>query len=274
MTNAPHSLYPALPDAAPDEQDNLLCSLSDWARLQPFVSLRLLTAQTPAADARAASGKAIITYVLAGDAAYADSTGKRGTLHKSAWVWMIAGSGLCYSIAPLTHDFAAIEVCIALSPALENSPPQSAYQSAVPTPPADPVQVLIGWHDKNRSQFAAPSQVNYFLVQLSAQQRWCYELPLNHQLGWAALISGRVQTAAGALHPKRVSAFHRPGEPIEFHAQEDSILVLGSAMEFGYDLITHAGSVHTSREALQQGLQGIAAAAKTHPHLLCPHTST
>lgn len=258
-TLSPHSLTTTAADhSAPD---NLLRSLQDWARLQPFVSLRLLGAQTLTPETQSASGKAIITYVLAGEADFADSTGKRSRLSKGGWAWVIAGSGVGYSIAPLSGDFAAIEVCIALSPALENAPAQSTYLDSAATAPSDPVQVLIGWHDKQRSQFAIPSQVNYLVVRLNAHQRWCYELPLNHQFAWVALVSGRVYTGAGELLPQAVTRILRPTDKIDVLAQESSVLVLGSSMEFGYDLVFHEGSVHTSREALQAGLQGRNSAA-------------
>ena len=234
--------------------DNLFGLLQDWARLQPFVSLRLVGAHSPAIQS--ASGQAIITYVLAGEAEFADSTGKRSHLSKGGWGWIIAGSGMSHSIAPLSRDFSAIEVCIALSPALENAPAQSAYLDAAAAAPIGPVQVLIGWHDKQRSQFAIPSQVNYLVVRLNAQQHWSYELPLNHQSAWVAVLSGRVHTGAGELLPQAVTCIQRPTDKIEILAQESSVLVLGSAMEFGYDLLFEPGSVHTSREALQVGLQG------------------
>lgn len=253
-TLSPHSLTTTAVDQGP--QDNLLGSLQDWARLQPFVSLRLVRAQTLTPETQSASGKAIINYVLAGEADFADSTGKRSRLSKGGWAWVIAGSGVGYSIAPLSHDYAAIEICIALSPALENAPPQSAYLDSVAAAPINPVQVLIGWHDKQRSQFAIPSQVNYLVVRLNAHQHWSYDLPLNHQFAWVALVSGRLQTSTGELLPQAVTRIQRPTDKIEVLAQESSVLVLGSSMEFGYDLVFHEGSVHTSREALQLGLQG------------------
>lgn len=245
--------------AAHSAPGNLFESLQDWARLQPFVSLSLVGAQTPAIQS--ASGQAIITYVLAGEAEFADSTGKYSRLGKGGWAWVIAGSGISYSIAPLSRDFAAIEVRIALSPALENAPAQSAYLDAAAAAPIDPVQVLIGWHERQRSQFAIPSQVNYLVVRLNAHQHWSYELPLNHQSAWVAVLSGRAQTGAGELLPQTLTRMQRPTGKIDILAQESSVLVLGSAMEFGYDLLIESGSVHTSREALQTGLQGVERAA-------------
>ena len=53
----------------------------------------------------------------------------------------------------------------------------------------------------------------------------------------------------------------RPTDKIDILAHESSVLVLGSSMEFGYELLIESGSVHTSREALQTGLQGVERAA-------------
>lgn len=280
MNISPKDMYPGLGASAQQDKDNLIKILSDLEKVKPFISFKIFTAQATSnntgsktnnnknnssenqTDLIAASGQAILTYVVAGEAAYSDSTGKRGILKKDGWSWIIAGSGICYSIEPLTSDYVGVQVCIALSPALENSAAQSAYLDSVAKMPNDPVQVLIGWHDKSRSKFAIPSQVNCFVVHLKAHQRWRYELPLNHKLAWMGLISGHLQTSAGDVQPQDVNTFNRTDEKIEFHALTDSILVLGSSMEFGYDLMFQQNSVHTSTEGLLLGLKGIAEAKR------------
>ena len=249
------------------DQDNLISASNDAAKIKPFISLKRFTADTRSANQHAAltpaSGMAIITYVLAGAATYADSTGKQGVLDKDGWAWMIAGSGIWYSIEPATSDYVAMQVCIALSPALENSLPRSAYMAPAISAPHEPTQVLIGWHGKQRSEFAIPAQVNYLVVHLNAHQQWCYDLPLNHQFAWIALISGSLTTSAGDELAQGVTVFNRAIGTMDFHASADAILVVGSAQEFDYDLVAYNNSVHTSSEALHLGLQGIAATANT-----------
>ncbi|WP_331352777.1 pirin family protein [Cellvibrio sp. UBA7671] len=246
-------------------KNNLFAAESDIEKIKPFVSLNLLSAQSLQGEPALtpASGQAIITYVIAGEAAYSDSTGKQGRLQKDSWAWVIAGAGIWHSIAPITRDFIAVQMGIALSPALENSPPQTAYLQAEPNAAdGDPAKLLIGWHGKKRSDFAIPSQLNYLVVPLKTQQYWSYELPLNHQFAWVTVVSGLVTTSTGKTLPSGVSIFNRPTAKIDFHAQADSILVLGSSLEFGHDLILQNTSVHTSTEALQLGHNGISAAAK------------
>lgn len=265
-------IYRFMEDPYQQDKNNLITAESDLEKIKPFISLELFTARTmpgensPGASQPTltpASGKAIITYVVSGEAAYSDSTGKRGILKKDGWSWVITGSGIWYSIEPITSDYVGVQLCIALSPALENSPPQCAYLDPVLTAQDDPAQLLIGWHGKNRSTFAIPSLMNYLVVHLNAQQRWRYELPLNHQFAWVAVVSGRVETTEGEIHPNSVTVFSRPVAKIEFHALADSILVLGSSAEFGHDLIFQNGSVHTSTEALHLGFKGISEARKT-----------
>jgi redox-sensitive bicupin YhaK (pirin superfamily) len=246
-------------------KNNLLAAENDVEKIKPFISLNLLSAHSQQGEPALtpASGQAIITYVIAGEAAYSDSTGKQGRLKKDDWSWVIAGSGIWHSIVPITSDYIGVQVCIALSPALENSPPQSAYlHPELNAPGDDPAKLLIGWHGKNRSDFAIPSQLNYLVVPLKAQQRWSYELPLNHQFAWVAVISGHLATSKGEMLPNSLGIVNRPTAKMDFHAQVDSILVLGSSLEFGHDLIVHQGSVHTSSEALQIGCKGISAAGK------------
>lgn len=244
-------------------KNNLFAAESNVEKIKPFVSLNLLSTQRQQGEPALtpASGQAIITYVIAGEATYSDSTGKQGRLQKDGWAWVIAGAGIWHSIEPITRDYIAVQVCIALSPALENSPPQSAYlHPELNAPGDDPARLLIGWHGKNRSDFAIPSQLNYLVVPLKAQQHWSYELPLNHQFAWVAVVSGLVTTSEGKTLPNSMSIFNRSTAKMDFHAQADSILVLGSSLEFGHDLIFQNSSVHTSNEALQIGYKGISAA--------------
>lgn len=246
-------------------KNNLFAAESDVEKIKPFISLNVISAQHLQGEAALtpASGQAIITYVIAGEAAYSDSTGKQGRLQTDGWAWVIAGAGIWHSIAPTTRDYIAVQVCIALSPALENSPPQSAYLNPeLNAQGDDPARLLIGWHGKNRSDFAIPSQLNYLVVPLKAEQYWSYELPLNHQFAWVAVARGCVTTGEEKMQPDSVRIFNRPTAKINFHAQADSIVVLGSSLEFDHDLVFQNSSVHTSNEALQIGCKGISAAEK------------
>lgn len=243
----------------------------DLAHIKPFISLKYLAGRNVTETNRAtltpASGQAIITYVISGEADYSDSTGKHGVLKPDGWSWVISGAGIWYSLAPRTKDYMAVQLCIALSPALENAPPQCAYINTddfTEEKPAedDPAQVLIGWHGKSRSKFAVPALLNYLVVHLEAGQTWNYEFPLNHNFAWMAIISGRLLAAKHEILPNTVTIFKRPTEKIECRAVTGSIVVVGSSADFDHDLISQHGSVHTSIDALRLGLKGISDAEK------------
>lgn len=250
---------------------DLFAALSGIEKIKPFLSLALCDAKTASINKEEtaspvlmpASGQAIITYVISGEATYCDSTGKQGVLKKDEWAWVISGAGILHSIQPTTADYLAVQVRIALSPALENSQPQSAYQPPALKMPNDPVQVLMGWHGNKRSDFAAPSLINYFVIHLNANQQWGYELPLNHQCAWVLLVSGQVnvngEEKISFYKPPshHLDIYERPIDSINFTAVTNSILVLGSAVEFDYELLFQENSVHTSVESLQNGLSGI-----------------
>ena len=270
MSTSLKDTYHSMGDTYQQDKDSLITQ-SHLAQIKPFTSLKRFTTRNSSKTIRPtftpASGQAIITYIVSGEAAYSDSTGKHGILKKDGWAWVISGAGIWYSLEPITSDYVAIQLCIALSPALENSPPQSAYLNPdLPTrdksPQDDPAQVLIGWNGKNRSKFAVPSLLNYLVVHLDAHQTWSYEFPLNHQFAWVAVISGRLESAKGEMRPNSLTIFRRPTEKIECRALTDSIVVLGSSADFDHDLIFQHHSVHTSAEALQLGLKGISEAEK------------
>lgn len=258
MNVSQNNLSPVSDMTYQHSENNLIGRLADATTLSPFISLKYLTNATKTC----ASGSAIITYVVSGEAIYSDSTGKSGKLKKNEWSWILAGSGIGYSLTPKTLDYLAIEMCIALSPALENAAPQSAYQAATTRTQKNPVEVLMGWNGNNRGEFAYPSLINYFVIHLKAQQQWTFELPLNHQFSWAAIVSGHVQTAEGKNLHNHAALLDQSSRKTVFHALSDSTLILGSSPEFGYDLVFHNNSVHTSPEALLLGLKGIATAEK------------
>jgi redox-sensitive bicupin YhaK (pirin superfamily) len=267
MQNSIRKISPSTKNITQHCNENLIAQQGIVERMKPFVSLTFFTAEdisnTTPFSLIAASGQAIITYVISGEALYVDSTGKRGVLKKGGWSWVIAGAGIVYSIEPKTSDYLSIQLCIALSPALENSPPQSAYLEPSLMAHAEPAEVLIGRDGNNMGEFALPSLMNYLVVQLSSKQNWIYELPINHHKVWIAVVSGSLVTDEGEIAPNEVTLLKRVGRKIRVYAATDTVFVLGSTQEFMHDLIFHKHSVHTSIEALQLGLKGITAAEKS-----------
>lgn len=244
------------------EHGNLIALQELGEKMKPFVSLKLLRAGSDAKISQAAlmpaSGQAIITYLIAGQAIYSDSTGKRGALTQDGWSWVISGAGVVSKLEPITSDYLAIQLCIALTPAMENSLPQSAYLNADEMEREGPAQVLIGWHGNHRGKFALPSLMNYVVVHLKARQTWHYEVSTNHHFAWVFLVGGGLATAEGEVTANKITILNRTSEKIRLCATADAVFVIGSSQDFMHDLIFQKNSVHTSREALQLSLETLA----------------
>jgi redox-sensitive bicupin YhaK (pirin superfamily) len=263
MQNSIRKIIPSTKKLDQRYNENLISQQSFEEKMKPFISLKLFTAEDISHALTPASGQAIITYVISGEALYVDSTGKRGVLKKNGWSWVIAGSGILYSIEPKTHDYLSIQLCVALSPALENSPPQSRYLDPRLIESDEPAQVLIGRDGSNMGEFSLPSLMNYLVVQLNHTQNWIYELPINHHSLWVAVVSGSLVTDEGEITSSEVIILKNNNRKSMVSATANTVFVLGSAQKFTHEIMCNNNSVHTSAEALSVGLKGIAAAEKS-----------
>ena len=100
----------------------------------------------------------------------------------------------------------------------------------------------------------APRGINYLLVTLKPGERWSYEPPAGHTVGWVAVgkgaLSGSERLSNGEL------VIFEPGEaPIACAGAEGTgaAFVLGSAVPHPYALHLGDYSVHTTADALAAG---------------------
>jgi len=240
------------------DSGNIIAQQHFREAINPFLSLKLVGAN-PARAAQAtdpvfASGQATITYVLAGHAVYEDSTGKRGLLKQGDVSWVLSGSGMWSRIEPTAKNYFAIELRVALAPALENSPPQSAWLDAGLVERQGPAALLIGWFGESRANFTLPSLMNCAVIKLSARQEWCYELPTNHSLVWVFVVNGALATAEGEIAANKMLLLNGQDGKIALSASADAVFVVGSSQAFGHDLMARQDSVHTSLDAMKMGI--------------------
>lgn len=244
------------------DSGNLIAQQNLSEKIKPFLSLKLIGAGQASDlqqdDLVYASGRATITYVISGQAVYADSTGKRGLLKQGGLSWVLSGAGAWSQITPATNNYLALELSVALAPALENSPTQSAWLDANLIERDGPAGLLVGWFGENKGNFTLPSLMNYALVNLRARQDWSYELPANHRVVWVFVISGALMAAEGEIAANQIRVLDGSSGKIKVRATAGSLFVVGSSQEFAHDLIAHKNSVHTSTDALQLGLDRLA----------------
>jgi redox-sensitive bicupin YhaK (pirin superfamily) len=199
------------------------------------------------------SGIATVTWIMEGNVSYEDTTGETGKIPTGGLEWMRAGGGVWHGgglgDSPRIRGF---QLWLALPPSLELGPAQSLYLKPDQIQRDGPVAVLLGRYGRAGSEIAAPAPINYLSVSLKAGERWTYQPPANHTVGWAAISRGSLRSPE-ALEAGELAAFEESNEPIAFHAVTDAELVVGSAVKHPHDLVLGYYSVHTSADALRQG---------------------
>ena len=197
------------------------------------------------------SGIATLTYLLAGDVSYEDSTGAKGELHAGSLEWMRAGGGVWHTGSGLTPG-KGFQLWISLPASLESVEAKSQYLPASAVPQVGPAKVLLGEHGGVRSLIDAPPGINYLGVELKAGERWRYVPPADHDVAWIALHRGALR-APEAVEEGELAVFAPGNDAIEFEAVADTGFVLGTAVKHPHDLVLGYYSVHTSAEALGAG---------------------
>ncbi len=238
-----------------------LMSPSDLGQLlKPFVFLDLIDAD--AASMRGFglhphSGIATLTWLIEGSVRYEDTTGKEGVLPQGGVEWMQAGGGVWHGGGP--HDggrLRGFQLWVALPPALELGPAESIYLAPAAVPQVGPARVLLGRYGSAESELPAPAAMNYLAVRLKAGERWRYQPPSGHRVGWVAINTGALRVPE-ALRAGELAVFEEAETAIDFHAETDTDFVLGSAVKHPHELVLGTYSVHTDAAALRAGEAGI-----------------
>ncbi len=250
-----------------------LMSPSDLGQIvKPFVFLDIFDAKGETIRAmdnmplHPHSGVATVTVLTEGRLRYEDPAIGSGTIDYGGVEWMRAGSGVWHGKEMSVEDIPRLQgfqLWLSLPASLENSEPDSHYIEAKDMRKAGPAYVIIGSHEGVHSPVPAPEGTNYLLVTLPAGERWTYNPPAGHTVGWLAIAKGQLD--AGASVDMGDMVIFEPGEvPITLEAsgKEGAVFVLGSAVPHPYPLHLGNYSVHTSAHALEAGERRIAELAR------------
>lgn len=199
------------------------------------------------------SGIATLTFVMAGNLRYEDTTGKKGVLLAGGVEWMRAGNGVWHIGAPVGDlQMTGFQLWVALPASEENAHAESLYLAPSDVPHEGPVRVLLGSYGNARSPIRAPSGMNYLAVSLKDGERWRYTPPAGHTVAWLAVSAGRLDVN-GMVGTGELAVFEESEQVIDSVAHGDTSFVLGSAVKHPHDLVMGYYSVHTSKAALAQG---------------------
>jgi redox-sensitive bicupin YhaK (pirin superfamily) len=233
-----------------------MVSASDIGQLiKPFVFLDLVDTHAPLGQPGSGwhphSGIATLTLAIEGQGRYADSTGQEGATAAGDVEYLNAGRGVWHSGFALP-PIKGFQLWIALPPDRELPPAFSQHLSADEIPSDGPARVLLGRSGEAISPIDAPPGLNYFLVQLEAGQRWRYQPPPGHSVGWIAMTDGRLRTP-DPVEKSELVVFNQSDAVIEFEALTNARFVLGTAIPHPHALYLGSYSVHTSSAALSEG---------------------
>lgn len=238
-----------------------LMSPSDLGQLiKPFIFLDYGVMQ-PSGDESMGmhphSGIATLSLPITGGFGYEDTTGKTGIVNAGGLEWMRAGNGVWHDGYAAGKDpLEFYQLWLALSATEENSIAESQYIAADEVPVVGAVTVLLGKYQAAQSPIRSAPGINYFLVQLKGGDVWRYEPEAGQNVAWLSVFRGELTTPETVTKGEMV-VFAESTNAISIHAKGDSSFVFGAAIKHPHDLVMGYYSVHTSKQALQQGEQEI-----------------
>jgi redox-sensitive bicupin YhaK (pirin superfamily) len=230
-------------------------------QLKPFVFLDLFEADMRALagsmPVHPHSGIATVTVFTEGDVIFDDPVAGHGAINYGGLEWARAGLGMWHGkelsagSSPTVQGF---QLWIALPPELERAEPEAQYVAAELVPSIGPARLIVGTYETATSPVRAPQGINYLLVTLEPGDRWTYEPPAGHTVGWVAVGKGALGGSERLSHGELV-IFEAGETPIALVGAEGTgaRFVLGSAVPHPYELHLGAYSVHTTADALAAG---------------------
>jgi redox-sensitive bicupin YhaK (pirin superfamily) len=229
--------------------------------IKPFVFLDYFDIDprhSPAIGFHPHSGIATLTLLLQGQIAYEETSGTKGIIEAGGVEWMRAAGGVWHTGGAVGAERAkGYQLWLALPPEMESIDAEAQYLERPEFQSAGPARVILGRYGEFASKVAAPRTINYLEVALKKGQQWRYQPPDNHTVAWIAVHAGKLAAPASVDRGDLV-VFEESNEALEFEAQEDAAFILGSAVKHPHELVLGYYSVHTDKQALDQGEAKIA----------------
>jgi redox-sensitive bicupin YhaK (pirin superfamily) len=204
------------------------------------------------------SGIATLTLVVDGQIFYEETSGAKGIIEPGGVEWMRSGGGVWHNGAAVgTARATGYQLWVALPPDMESIESAVEYLAREQFQSHGPARVILGRYGDATSRIAAPTSINYLDVALKKGEKWHYEPPENHTVGWVSVRKGKLGTPT-ILDMGELAVFEESNSALEFEAPEDTAFILGSAVKHPYDLVLGTYSVHTNKRALDRGEAKIA----------------
>jgi redox-sensitive bicupin YhaK (pirin superfamily) len=225
-------------------------------RIKPFIFLDELDAMPNSGPVFAThyySGMAVLTVVLSGMVDFEDTTGKCGTIGPGGAAWMLAGAGASQDGRAVNYRrIHALQLRIALPPEDENGPASSRYLGPEEIGQEGASRVILGHYGQASGIISTRASMNLLQIKLKHGDRWRYQPPSGHNVGWVYPYSGELHTP-GAVLSGELAVYEESDAAMQFQAEGDTEFLLASAVKHDYELVLGDSSAHTSREKLRRG---------------------
>jgi redox-sensitive bicupin YhaK (pirin superfamily) len=199
------------------------------------------------------SGIATLSLIFEGQITYEETSGTKGIIEPGGVEWMRAGGGVWHTGGAVgTARVKGYQLWVALPPEMESMESQAQYLGREHFRSSGPARVILGRLGEAASKVPAPTTMNYLDVALKKGEKWRYDPPANHTVGWIAVHRGKLATPE-IVDKGELAVFEESNGAGEFEALEDAGFILGSAVKHPHDLALGNYSVHTSQLALDRG---------------------
>jgi redox-sensitive bicupin YhaK (pirin superfamily) len=243
-----------------------LVSPSDLGQiLKPFVFLDLFETELSMAMGggfpwHPHSGIATISIVVEGESWVEETDQVRHPLFPGDIEWVMAGNGVWHTGGSAGKSkLQGVQLWLALPPELENTQASAAYIKANDINHVGPARVIVGPYNGVTSPVPAPAHMTVLDVSLAAGESWTYQPSEEQSTTWLAPIAGKALVNAEAtINKGEVLILEEGTANVVIQAQSSMRFVIASAKPHPHELIMGPYSVHTNRQALQQGHQHIA----------------
>ena len=228
--------------------------------IKPFVFLDYVDAPSgagPGFGFHPHSGIATLTFPLTFDVEHEASTGQIDVVKQGGLEWVMAGGGLWHRGRTFGQGpMIGFQLWLAMPPSLELDPPVTRFIPPDQVPRSGPVTVLLGSHGSMNSRLHSHVDANLLWVELAAGDSWDYSPPEGHLLAWCFAQSGALEVSGETLS-RELAIFEEGAGPLSFRANGACRFLLGSAAKHAHELVLGSHSVHTSAQALRDGVRRI-----------------
>ena len=216
-----------------------------------------------------------VTIIYKGGVHHRDSRGNNNVVYQGGTQWMNAGMGIIHSERPPAdiHEIGGRQEIIQLwvnTPAAHKLDQPAYYPlTAEETPEVTSTDGLVtikihsGELDGIKSVIPTFSPVNTFSVYMKSNGQHRLHLPAEHT-AFAYVLKGSVQIGADLIEANYVAILDNDGAFIDLHANEETVLLIGSGAPIEEPIASHGPFVmNTQTEIMeafkdyQQGKMGI-----------------